>query len=75
VGARADSDFVGLGLTENEGHARVDARARVRLGRGFWAQAAADNLFDSEYEEVLGYPALGRALRVSLAYRGGERRP
>ena len=30
VGKRADSDFAGLGLTENEGYTRIDARARVR---------------------------------------------
>jgi outer membrane cobalamin receptor len=76
VGRRADSDFAGLGLTENEGYARVDARARVRLGRGLEAFVVAENLFDEEYQEALGYPALGRSVRAGLRYRtGAERRP
>ena len=44
VGRRADSDFAGLGLTENEGYTRLDARARVRLGRGLEAFVVAENL-------------------------------
>jgi len=32
VGERADSDFVGLGLTRNPAYTRLDARLRVRLG-------------------------------------------
>ncbi|HEV7500661.1 MAG TPA: TonB-dependent receptor, partial [Vicinamibacteria bacterium] len=32
VGRRGDSDFFGLGLTENAGYARLDLRARARLG-------------------------------------------
>jgi vitamin B12 transporter len=73
VGARADSDFAGLGLTENDGHARLDARARVTLGRGVEAFAVAENLLDRRYQEVLGYPALGRAVRVGVRYRTGAR--
>ena len=37
VGERADSDFVGLGLTRSEAYTRLDARLRVRVagaGRG-----------------------------------------
>ncbi len=75
VGRRADSDFVGLGFLENEGYARLDGRIRVRVGRGFTAYLAGENLLDRQYEEVLGYPALGRSIRAGLRYRGGERRP
>jgi outer membrane cobalamin receptor len=32
VGRRADGDFVGLGLAENAGYTRVDARVRVAVG-------------------------------------------
>ena len=28
-----------------------------------------ENLADSEYQEALGYPALGRTVRVGLRYR------
>ena len=72
VGARADSDFVGLGLQENEGYARLDARARVRLTRGFEAFVVAENVLDREYQEALGYPAPGRSVRAGLRFRTGS---
>lgn len=75
VGRRPDSDFSGLGLTGNDGYARVDGRARLRLGRGLEAFVVAENLFDREYQEALGYPALGRSLRGGLRYRSGGARP
>jgi vitamin B12 transporter len=73
VGRRADSDFWGLGLTENGGYARVDARLRARLARSLELFAVGENLLDRRYVEILGYPALGRALRVGLRLRGGLR--
>jgi vitamin B12 transporter len=63
---RVDSDFVGLGLQENPGYARLDARLRYRAARHLELFAAADNLLDAQYQEVLGYPAPGRALRAGL---------
>ena len=75
VGRRADGDFVGLGLEENEGHARVDARVRVTVSARLEAFAVAENLFDREYQEALGFPALGRALRLGLRVRAGGSRP
>jgi vitamin B12 transporter len=66
VGTRADSDFLGLGLTENDGYARIDARLRVDLGHGLEAFVVGENLADAEYQEALGYPALGRSLRAGL---------
>jgi len=76
VGRRADSDFAGLGLDENDGYARLDARLRARLGAGLEAFVVAENLFDREYQEALGYPALGRAVRAGLRFRtGADGRP
>ena len=75
VGRRADSDFAGLGLTENEGYVRVDGRARLRLGHGLEAFVVSENLFDREYQEALGYPALGRSVRGGLRFRTGSRTP
>jgi vitamin B12 transporter len=76
VGERADSDFVGLGLTRNSGYTRVDARLRGRINRTFEAFVVAENLFDEDYEEALGYPALGRSVRAGLRLRlGGGSRP
>jgi outer membrane cobalamin receptor len=73
VGERADSDFVGIGLTLNEAYTRVDARVHARLVSGLWAYVVAENLFDRQYEEVLGYPALGRSVRVGLRFRSDDR--
>jgi vitamin B12 transporter len=76
VGERADSDFLGMGLTRNEGYTRVDARVRGRVTRGLEAFVVAENLFDEEYQEALGYPALGLSVRAGLRLRlGGAARP
>jgi vitamin B12 transporter len=75
AGVRADSDFVGLGLTQSPAYTRLDARLRVRVAGPVEAFAAGENLLDAEYQEVLGYPALGRAVRGGLrvAVGGGRR--
>ena len=75
VGERADSDFAGLGLLTSDGYTRVDGRARVRLGHGLEAYVVGENLFDRQYQEVLGYPALGRAVRGGLRFQSGPSRP
>jgi outer membrane cobalamin receptor len=71
VGERADSDFLGIGLTENEAYTRLDARLRCGLWRRLELFAVAENLLDAEYQEVLGYPALGRSFRLGLRLRSG----
>lgn len=71
VGERADSDFLGLGLTRNPGHARLDARLAWRVAGHLEAFATAENLLDAEYQELLGYPALGRSLRLGLRLDAG----
>ena len=69
VGERADSDFVGLGLLANPGYTRVDARLRAGSGRrsrpSWWRRTCST----SEYQEALGYPALGRSVRGGLRLR------
>jgi len=75
VGRRADSDFLGLGLTDNAGYARLDLRGRLRIRPGIEAVAVAENVLDRRYQDVLGYPAPGRALRAGLRLRSGGRRP
>jgi outer membrane cobalamin receptor len=81
VGKRADSDFVGLGLADdprfsNPGYTRLDARLRVRVTGALEAFVVTENLLDAEYQEVLGYPALGRTVRggARLVLGGGGRR-
>jgi vitamin B12 transporter len=73
VGERADSDFVGLNLTRNAAYTRLDARVRVRLAGAVEAFVVGENLLDARYQEVLGYPALGRAVRGGLRLALGGR--
>jgi outer membrane receptor protein involved in Fe transport len=46
------------------GYVSFDAGGAVRFAGRFDAYARAMNLFDQSYEEVLGYPALGRQFVV-----------
>ena len=73
VGERADSDFVGLGLTRSEAYTRLDARLRVRVAGPVEAFVTGENLTGAEYQEVLGYPALGRSVRGGLRLALGGR--
>jgi outer membrane cobalamin receptor len=80
VGARADSDFVGIGLANdpawrNPSYTRLDARLRVRLASSLEAFVVADNLLDAHYQEAAGYPALGLSVRGGLRLRVGGARP
>jgi len=72
VGERADSDFVGIGLVRSPAYTRLDARVRVRLAGPLEAYVVADNLLDEAYQEALGFPALGRAVRGGLRLRLGR---
>lgn len=69
TGVRTDSDFLGLGLTRNPGYARFDITTRYNLGRGLSLYARAADLFDKSYQDALGFPALGRDVRVGMNYR------
>ena len=68
TGVRTDSDFLGLGLKRNPGYARFDLSGSYRLGRGVTLYARATNLFDKQYQDALGYPALGRDMRAGVRY-------
>jgi vitamin B12 transporter len=75
VGERADSDFVGLGLTRSRAYTRLDGRLRVGVAGPIEAFVVGENLTGEEYQDVLGYPALGRSVRGGLRVRlGGDRR-
>ncbi|HEV8254473.1 MAG TPA: TonB-dependent receptor [Vicinamibacteria bacterium] len=69
VGRRADSDFLGLGLTENAGYGRLDLRARFRVAPRLEAFVVAENVTGKRYQDVLGYPATGRGVRGGLRFR------
>jgi vitamin B12 transporter len=69
TGTRTDSDFLGFGLTRNPGYARFDAATSYNFGRGVSLYARATNLFDKQYQDAIGFPALGRDVRVGVNYR------
>src|SRR5260370_472586 len=61
-------------LAANGGYSRVDAQMRMRITRLLEAFVVGENVFDERYQEVLGYPALGRSVRAGLRLRTGGRR-
>jgi vitamin B12 transporter len=68
-GRRTDSDFLGLGITRNPGYARFDLATSYNFVGGFSFYGRVANLFDKQYQEAIGYPALGRDFRLGLRYR------
>jgi vitamin B12 transporter len=68
TGVRTDSDFLNLGLTRNPGYALFNLSASYRVTRGVMFYARATNLFDKQYQDALGYPALGRDMRAGVRY-------
>jgi vitamin B12 transporter len=68
-GVRTDSDFDGLGLTRNPGYARFDMATSYDFGKGFLFYARVTNLFDKQYQNAIGFPALGRDYRLGMKYR------
>ena len=71
VGSRTDTDFAGLDLERSPSYARLDLRLRVELGRGIDLIVGCDNALDEDYDEAMGFPALGRAVRGGLVARVG----
>lgn len=87
VGQRHDAAFLGLSavvspqfptgravdITVNPGYTVSWLGGEVRVGRGVAAYLRIDNLTDTVYESVLGYPGLPRSVvagvRVNLAAR------
>jgi vitamin B12 transporter len=68
TGRRGDSDFLGLGLTSNPGYARFDLGGSYNLPHGVSFYGRIANLADKKYQDVLGYPALGREFRIGVKY-------
>jgi vitamin B12 transporter len=68
-GVRTDSNFLNPGQTNNPGYARFDISASYALARGVSLTARATNLFDKQYQDALGYPALGRDYRFGVRYQ------
>jgi vitamin B12 transporter len=68
TGIRTDSDFLGLGYTHDPGYARFEIATHYDMGHGVTFYARAANLFDKQYQDALGYPALGRDVRAGVRY-------
>lgn len=75
VGRRRDSDFFEAPMPVNyaAGYALFNTGGWYAINHLVTAYANIDNLLDKEYNEVVGYPALGIAVRAGLRFRlGGE---
>ncbi len=68
VGRRVDSDFSALEppLVWNDGYATWSLGADVRSSSRLRWFAVVENLTNTEYMEVLGYPALKRSIRAGV---------
>jgi vitamin B12 transporter len=71
VGRRFDSDFLGLGINHAAGYARVDLGGWYALNSRITAYANIENALDKQYNEVVGYPALGVNFRAGVRFRIG----
>lgn len=82
TGTRTDSDFLsfrigsacfGPCLVRNPGYARFDLAGSYAFPGGVTAYLRIANVFDKQYQDAIGYPALGREVRVGMNYRFGGR--
>ncbi len=82
TGIRTDSDFLsfvvgstcfGPCVSKNPGYARFDLATSYLIARGVSFHARVTNLFDKQYQDAVGFPALGRDFRLGLNYRFGGR--
>ena len=60
-------------MKQRPGYAKFDLAGSARLFRWTTLIGRIDNLLDKHYQEILGYPALGRAFYLGMRFRiGGE---
>lgn len=71
VGRATDSDFFGLGITSNPSWVRWDMAAIISIRYGFSVTSHVENLFNRQYQDAVGYPALGRNFRLGMKYVWG----
>ena len=73
VGRRADSDFFGLGINHAAGYGRVDLGGWYALNSRISVYVNVANALNKQYEEGVGYPAMGANFRAGLRFRiGGD---
>ena len=68
TGVRTDSNFASPQPASDPGYARFDMAVNYHATRGLFVTARAINLFDKQYQDVFGYPALGRYYMLGLRY-------
>ena len=66
TGKRADYNFPGQIM--DPGYARLDFAASYNLSHGVSFYGRVANLANKQYQEVYGYPALGREFRIGVKY-------
>jgi vitamin B12 transporter len=66
TGRRADYNFPGQIM--DPGYARLDLAASYNVSHGVSFYGRIANLADKKYQEVYGYPALGREFRIGVKY-------
>lgn len=71
---RVDADFNAFPANRVNPGDYLDARfhAQIAITDLVRATLRAENLFDERYEEVYGFPALGRRIAVGLSFGGGR---
>jgi vitamin B12 transporter len=73
VGPRKDADFLGFGIDHAAGYVRVDLGGWYAFTSRVTAYLNIGNVFDKQYQEVVGYPAMGTNFRAGMRFRiGGE---
>jgi outer membrane cobalamin receptor len=60
------------GVFASRGYAVANAGASIQIARSLEACGRVQNLFDRAYEEVLGFPALGRAATIGVRVAVGR---
>lgn len=66
TGQRYDYNYPGQII--NPGYTRLDLAASYYVSRGFSVYGRIANLTNKQYQEVYGYPALGREFRIGVKY-------
>ena len=68
-GVRTDVNFFTLQPAINPGYARFDMAASYNVTHSLAFTARVWNLFDKQYQDALGYPALGQTYTFGLRYQ------
>ena len=71
VGRRADDDFFGFGINHAPAYVLVNAGGWYAVTSRVTTYVNVDNLLNRNYNEVVGYPALGINFRAGIRLRVG----